>query len=497
MVLIGAALVGAGWTATPAAAAPAPTLPAPKTFVYTGGEQTYTVPATVVLVSVRADGGFGGPAFNQGGGQGEDLTAYLPVTPQEKLYTEVGQNGSGGGGASFGGGAAGGSQSNGLAPASSGGGATDVRTCREIAVSCPGGGTSAASRVIVAGGGGGAGGSSPSQYDACGGDGGAGGANGNTTVTTSQGTFVLGIDGTAGTGSTPSRGATNLGPGAGGVTGSCGDYNVYSGSVHGNAGAGTVGGSGGNAPLYGGGGGGAGGGYFGGGGGASGNTICNKDAGCFGGSGGAGGAGGSSFITAAGSVVSLGGAQGTPLVTYTPEMTITAPTSKATYTLGQVVNASYFCDPAIFLTCTGTVANGQPIDTSTAGAHTFVIQGAIYQHTVSASVTYTVVKRTTSTTVTCTPSSVLSGQPTTCTAVVADISPDGTPSVPTGRVAFNSDAAGTFNRPTCTLVALDASSAQCTDGYVPSAGGTQTITAKYSGDAHHKTSTDTTTITVG
>jgi hypothetical protein len=95
-------------------------LPAAKTFVYTGGEQNYTVPAGVVLLTVRAVGAFGGPALFQAG-DGEDLTAYLPVTPQETLYTEVGQIGSVGGGAGFGGGGAGG-----RANGNSGGGARDV-----------------------------------------------------------------------------------------------------------------------------------------------------------------------------------------------------------------------------------------------------------------------------------------------------------------------------------------------------------------------------------
>jgi hypothetical protein len=163
-----AALGGLSFSGAPATAA-SPTLPPPTTFVYTGGEQTYAVPAGVVVVLVRAVGGFGGPGFNQGSGDGEDLTAYLPVTPNQQLSTEVGQVGSVGGGIGFGGGGASGSQSNGLTAASSGGGATDVRTCSQTASACPGGGTSGSSRLIVAGGGGGAGGSSPSQFDACGG----------------------------------------------------------------------------------------------------------------------------------------------------------------------------------------------------------------------------------------------------------------------------------------------------------------------------------------
>jgi hypothetical protein len=225
-----------------AAVAPA-ALPAAKMFVYTGAEQIYAVPAGVVLLTVRAVGAYGGPALFQAG-DGEDLTAYLPVTPQETLYTEVGQIGSVGGGAGFGGGGAAGT-----ADGNSGGGATDVRTCSDLAAACPGGGTSAASRLVVAGGGGGQGGTSPAQYDACGGGGGAGGAN---TVGPAQilitpvGSFILARPANSTFApSTPAGGGTNLEAGVGGLTGSCtfqGDS--YSGSAADKPGNGPIGGSG-------------------------------------------------------------------------------------------------------------------------------------------------------------------------------------------------------------------------------------------------------------
>ena len=88
------------------------------------------------------------------------------------LYAEVGQSGTAGGGATFGGGGAAGAPPPGVPDcgigdqrvpcsgpwAGSGGGASDVRTCSELAASCPGGGTSTGSRLIVAAGGGGVGG---------------------------------------------------------------------------------------------------------------------------------------------------------------------------------------------------------------------------------------------------------------------------------------------------------------------------------------------------
>ncbi len=74
----------------------------------------------------------------------------------------------------------------------------------------------------------------------------------------------------------------------------------------------------------------------------------------------------------------------TPLATTTveaidtlpPVITVTAPTNGAVYTVGQTVDAAYSCtDVASYgiATCTGTVASGSPIDTSTVGMHTFVV----------------------------------------------------------------------------------------------------------------------------
>jgi large repetitive protein len=384
-----------GTLASTVPAADAATLPAATQFVYTGGEQSYTVPPGVTLLTVDAIGAFGGPALYQGG-DGENLIAYLPVTPGETLYTEVGQTGSTGGGASFGGGGAAGA-----ANGNSGGGATDIRTCSELASTCPGGGTSAASRLIVAGGGGGEGGTSPAGYDACGGGDYAGGANAGGPahiVTTSAGSFILAQPANSTfLPSTPAGGGTDTAAGVAGFTGSCTfSGETYSGSTAGTSGNGPVGGSGGNTTEFGGGGGGGGGGYFAGGGGASGNEICTPTA-CISGSSGAGGGGGSSFVSpvaAIGSGLSIGGATGSPSVTYTPEVEIDSPTNGATYALGQQVNASFTCDPALLPGCAGTVASGLPFDTSTVGPHTFVVQGTVssgYQPvTVQGVVTYTV-----------------------------------------------------------------------------------------------------------
>ena len=82
--------------ATPAAAIPGETVFAP-----TEAEQSYTVPANVVLLGVATIG-----AVGESGNYGEPLAGYLPVRGGEVLYVEVGQNGSFNGDATFGGGGA-------------------------------------------------------------------------------------------------------------------------------------------------------------------------------------------------------------------------------------------------------------------------------------------------------------------------------------------------------------------------------------------------------
>ena len=63
-----------------------------KTFAYTGGEQSFTVPAGVHLLHVVAVGGSGAAGGNVGvpGGRGGSVTADLPVIPGEALYVVVG-----------------------------------------------------------------------------------------------------------------------------------------------------------------------------------------------------------------------------------------------------------------------------------------------------------------------------------------------------------------------------------------------------------------------
>jgi Glycine rich protein len=220
----------AGVLASPVAAAQATT----QTFNYTGGEQTFTVPAGVTSLEVLAVGAHGGSAADAGGSAAQ-VTGTLSVTPGETLYVEVGGNGqngnpNGNSGASsggFNGGAAGGG---------GGGGASDVRT------SPAADGLSPDDRLIVAGGGGGSG-----QSGEC-----TGGTGGDAEEPGENGSCGNGGGG-AGT------------PGAGGAGGTGGCGNGESGEL----GVGGLGGGNGFNGVFcdhdvGGGGGG---GYYGGGGG--------------------------------------------------------------------------------------------------------------------------------------------------------------------------------------------------------------------------------------
>jgi Ca2+-binding RTX toxin-like protein len=60
--------------------------------------------------------------------------------------------------------------------------------------------------------------------------------------------------------------------------------------------------------------------------------------------------------------------------TVPPRVTITSPADGSTVLLGAVVAAAYSCaDDVALATCTGTVANGAAVDTSSPGPHTFTV----------------------------------------------------------------------------------------------------------------------------
>lgn len=223
-----------------------------QTFTYTGGEQSFVVPAGVTQLQVLLVGGSGGEG-GVAGGVAAKVTAALEVTPGQTLYVEVGgigkDSGEGGGGG-FNGGATGGGGAGG------GGGASDIRLLPLAS------GLSPDTRLVVAAGGGGGGGTANEA-------GGAGGAAGNAGEA--------------------DQGGTNLGGGAG--TESSGGVGGTGCGGTGTAGQRGVGGAGDDGEVGVNGGGGGGGGLYGGGGGSGGCTF-----------GGGGGGGGSSFLPAGGTL---------------------------------------------------------------------------------------------------------------------------------------------------------------------------------------------------
>ena len=193
----------------------------PQTFNYTGGQQTFTVPAGVTMITIQAKGAQGGTAILSTGtpGKGGSVTATIPVTAGESLHVFVGGqgrngqfSGSGGSGGFNGGGA-------GHAVSGGGGGASDVR--RLV--------TDLTSRLIVAGGGGGTGMGNNGGVGGSGGVGGGGngsngiaatvggGGQGGTLVAGGEGGTPNGSAGSLGTGG--SFGFGTFGPGGGGGAG--------------------------------------------------------------------------------------------------------------------------------------------------------------------------------------------------------------------------------------------------------------------------------------
>src|SRR2546426_320312 len=112
----------------------------------------------------------------------------------------------------------------------------------------------------------------------------------------------------------------------------------------------------------------------------------------------------------------------------------------------------------------------------------------------SGSTTVPAAKRSTATSVACTPGSVVVDQTTTCTATVSDTGP-GTKKTPTGTVTWMSSGVGTFSSATCTLDGTGKCSVMYTPTLVGS--GTHTITASYPGDASHMGSSGSFPLGVG
>ncbi|MDQ6746630.1 MAG: glycine-rich protein, partial [Candidatus Dormibacteraeota bacterium] len=134
------------------------------TFVSTGTEQSFKVPAGVTQMGAKLVGASGGNGGKTGiltpaGGKGATVNATLSgLTPGKTLYIEVGGKGGDGGliavgTGGFNGGASGGPGGSTSGGGGGGGGESDIRTCP--ATSCP---QTLTSRLVIAAGGGAAGG---------------------------------------------------------------------------------------------------------------------------------------------------------------------------------------------------------------------------------------------------------------------------------------------------------------------------------------------------
>lgn len=224
---------------------------------FTGGEQTFVVPAGVTSVHVSASGATGGQGqriwyeYNSPlypGALGASASGDIAVTPGSILYVSVGgQGGIGGGGGFNGGGNAGDGNSG------SGGGASDVRTCSSA--SCTTLGNESDPRLLVAAGGGGCG-AFCYAYNGSGrgGEGGlpSPGTDGQGDFNYPYGSAGGGLGGTQSAGGAGGRNYSNPqaynGPSAPGTAGTAGQG--------GNGGVGAASGAGGGGGYFGGGGGG-------------------------------------------------------------------------------------------------------------------------------------------------------------------------------------------------------------------------------------------------
>jgi len=204
-----------------------------KGFTYTGGTQTWTVPAGVSSATFDLVGARGGTLGYGTGGDGGRVQGTLPVTAASSLTITVG-------GTTFATTAGYNGAARGYSTGAGGGGATDIRQ----------GGTAVANRVFVAGGGGGDGGTNGSTpYGNHGGRGGGVVAGAGSAKTAPNSTYYGGGGGTQA---------------AGGVVGSYGGTCGGAGSLALGGIACSSSGGGGGGGYYGGGGG-----YYNGGGGGS------------------------------------------------------------------------------------------------------------------------------------------------------------------------------------------------------------------------------------
>ncbi len=201
-------------------------------FAYTGGTQTYTVPAGITKLNVVATGGGGGGnRGNNRGGLGAVVQATVTVVPGEVLTVVVGGRGadSNNNGSSSVGGAGGyNGGGNGSYTGGGGGGATDLR--RAVASGSTGDYFTSRNALLVAGGGGaadsGPAGGAAGTPNGGNGVSGQGGPAGQGATTTALGGGYLGSNGTGGNGNPNNFNAAGGGGyyGGGGAGGPAGSF---------------------------------------------------------------------------------------------------------------------------------------------------------------------------------------------------------------------------------------------------------------------------------
>ncbi len=244
-------------------------------------------------------------------------------------------------------------------------------------------------------------------------------------------------------------------------------------------------------------GGGGGGGWVGGSGGGGGQCVSN-------GAGGGGGAG-ASYAESSATGVSISEATSlspevviTATIAAPPSASITTPANGATYSAGQTVDANYSCTEGSqgtgIQSCSGPVADGAAIDTSTPGPHSFTVTATSSDGlTGSQTATYTVIA-TPSFAATVDDGS--SGQPWSGTETVGTTAYD-TATVtgvqnypPTGTVTYNSFVGGTCSgSPSATdTVTLHSGTVPNSSPTLGLAAGHYSFQASYSGDSEYHAS---------
>jgi len=158
----------------------------------------------------------------------------------------------------------------------------------------------------------------------------------------------------------------------------------------------------------------------------------------------------------------------------------TTPTGTVTFTPG---GACALAGTGSSATCSVDIT---PAATGTLSVSARYSGDATHQSS-SGSKTVTVNIRTATTSVACTPSTIVISQVASCTATVTDTSP-GTASTPTGTISFTPGG-------TCTLAGAGAS-VTCSVSIAPTAAGSLSVSASYFGDTTHGVSSSSAAVTV-